>query len=323
VQAAQGHVREAERLFRLGSYGPAREHFGAALEALQRVDIRAPAALYRSVARCHDQLGEVEAALANYRRFLASARPTSPNMEEAIRRATDAEGRLQRLLDRTALRFDITPREATVRLDGRILEPATLAEPVRVAPGQHKVEVEAPKHLAQTVTLGVEAGALAPLVVTLLPAPLEPAPLAPPAVGSDPAIRPPRSSGARWGAIGGGGLAVAAAVGGTGLWLRSRSLDEEGDDLLEQGFGSLEAAQRGQTDAQRRYDSAARHRYLAGGLAAMAGVALAAAAYLWWWGPTESPPPTSVAPSRAEPRWGVAVTPTPGGGAGAALFVLR
>jgi len=87
VSAAKSHSQKGTRLYQVGDYRQALEEFKAA--HLAKPD---PAFLY-NIAQCHRQLGEYEAAVTLYKRFLAAS-PNAANRAEVERRVADLEADL-------------------------------------------------------------------------------------------------------------------------------------------------------------------------------------------------------------------------------------
>jgi len=281
---AQQYVQIGERLFDAGDHGEAVQNFLRAERALEKVEADVPAILYRSIARCYDQLGQIPAALSYYKKFLALADPASKELARVRREARDAETRLQRLLDRTALQFELKPAGTEVRVDDRLVGTSPL-QPFTVEPGPHQLALSAPGHEAQSLTLQVDAGATVPVVVTLVPASGAGAAAPPDGRSLDPRGTSAGTAGASEAAAGGewsktrllvaGALAVVALGGGVGaglLFASGQDLDAEGDRIAGGTYSNAAQAEAARQDAQDRYDQAAGRRTL-GWVAAGAGVA--------------------------------------------------
>jgi tetratricopeptide (TPR) repeat protein len=87
VAAAKVHFQKGTRLYEVGDYRQALDEFKSA--HLAKPD---PAFLY-NIAQCHRQLGEYEAAVTLYKRFLAAS-PNAANRPEVERRIVDLEAAL-------------------------------------------------------------------------------------------------------------------------------------------------------------------------------------------------------------------------------------
>ncbi|MBM4321849.1 MAG: PEGA domain-containing protein [Deltaproteobacteria bacterium] len=158
---AQQYIKLGEDLFRQRNHAEAVESFLRAESTLEKAELDVPVVLYRSIARCYDQLGQILAALANYKKFLALSQPTSDQLVRAIREAKDAEARLQRLLDRTSIQLEVKPDGAEVRIDQQVVGRTPL-KPLKVAPGPHQVTESAScrskSHDSATLQAGRERG---------------------------------------------------------------------------------------------------------------------------------------------------------------------
>ena len=129
-----------------------------------------PAALYRSMARCYDQLGRITPALSYYRRFLALANRRDPYQRRAMGEVKQAASRLQTLFDRTGLRLEVRPDGTEVRIDRREMGRTPL-EIVHVTPGAHQVTFWAEGYRPASINVEVAAGSVVPVVVELRPGP--------------------------------------------------------------------------------------------------------------------------------------------------------
>ena len=79
LKVAQKYVLLGQELFKQGDYERAVRSFRDAEVSLDRAEAEVPAALYRSLARCYDQMGQVTAALGYYKKFLNLAPETTDN----------------------------------------------------------------------------------------------------------------------------------------------------------------------------------------------------------------------------------------------------
>ena len=181
TEVAQQFVNLGQTLFKEGNYSAALENFQKAAQRLESLPDGVPPVLYRNIARCHDQMGEVQAAIANYQRFVDSS-PNAPRLAKALRHAREAVTRLQRILDATALSFQIQPADAKVTFDGTPLAAIPKGN-WRVSPGKHTLEVTAPAHQKKTVEIDVAVGSTVPLIIQLeRTTPATPAPVTTPAL---------------------------------------------------------------------------------------------------------------------------------------------
>ncbi len=165
TEVAQQFVNLGQTLFKEGNYSAALEHFHKAAERLDGLEGGVPPVLYRNIARCHDQLGNVKLAIDNYQRFVDKA-PDSPKLAKAVRHAREAVTRLQRILDATALSFSIKPKGAVVVFDGKRLAKIPTGN-WRVSPGKHSVKVSAAGYQPRTMDVSVTVGSTVPLIIQL------------------------------------------------------------------------------------------------------------------------------------------------------------
>ncbi len=166
VKLVQKYVELGETLFHSGEHADAAAAFRKAVDALEKADLPVPAPLHRSIARCHEQSGDVPKAIAAYEEFLEMA---DADDERLARRIKDARHALQRLslaLARTALRFDVSPASATLTLDGKPLGHVPEGD-LPVSPGPHVVVLAAKGHETLTLDLDVGTGSTAPVVAKL------------------------------------------------------------------------------------------------------------------------------------------------------------
>ena len=127
--AAQKLISKAEGAFVARRFADA-----LALYQKARRASKAPLLAYM-VARCQEQLGRIEEAIASYQAYLKSGK------DEAVRgRATAAIRLLRERLSRGTLVLQVTPFGSLVSLDGKILGKAPLP-PQTVAPGEHTIKV--------------------------------------------------------------------------------------------------------------------------------------------------------------------------------------
>ncbi len=287
VKVAQKYIELGEDLFRLDEYREAAENFVRAAKALQDGDRKVPAALYRTLARCHDQLGEADKAIDYYERFIDRAevkRRPKAKLRKAIKEAHDAVARLQGMLSRTALDFRVTPKGAEVRLDGEVMGETPL-QAIKTTPGPHEVALSKAGH--ETLELKVEAvaGAVVPVIASLGKAQAD-ADGAPPLPSDDaqtpseaaPAAQPPAqtSSVVPWSLTG-----AAVGLGGAAITLMLLASGQEADAderATQANAGNAEAVK---ADVQEAYDSAGLKRNLALTLGASAAIAGGLATWLW------------------------------------------
>ena len=215
ADVARRHAEEGVRLFKQDEYGPAVEHLLEAEKALVQADLEVPPLIFAAIARCYDQLGQIVPAMGYYTRFLSVANRNDRALAETVQRAVQSKKRPQSQLDNTALRFEVTPDGAEVRLDRRTVGRTPL-DVLKVNPGPHQVTFWAEGYEPNSVDVDVAAGATVPVVVALVrkrKAAPKPAPAPPP--------KTPTAGPSRWMWWAGGGaaaLVIAATVTAVLLW---------------------------------------------------------------------------------------------------------
>jgi tetratricopeptide (TPR) repeat protein len=153
----------------------AREHFGAASahyragrfrEALREFELAerlVPSPeLSFNIARAHEQLGEIEAAIARYERYVAAGGDASD--VASVQARIDAlraslEDKPVRAADTAALRIDADPG-AAIKLDGADLGVAPIDRIVWVEPGEHILEATLPGHAPYRAEIAAPPGAM-------------------------------------------------------------------------------------------------------------------------------------------------------------------
>jgi hypothetical protein len=157
--------------------------FGAALEKFQRVrEVRDTAAIEYRIGTCQEGLGQPAPAFASYRAAVALGRdePSSTDVVQA------ASARLAALGDRvgrlTLVFAPPAPHGTEVRVDGEMIPPPALVEPIVVAPGSHEVTATAPEAAPYRGAIALTAGAQVSLTIALAPPVAESAPAPAPEV---------------------------------------------------------------------------------------------------------------------------------------------
>jgi len=155
---AQAHIDRATELFRAERYHEAIQQFLSA-NAL----ISLPDHAY-FVARCHEELGELEDALEYFEEYLEIA--------DDPRRAGKAKKAVDRLVARLFGRLAVgcTPDTASARIDG-IRVGGCPFEKARIRPGRYTLTVEAPEHVSHEERIVVAAGEQVEVEVRLKPVP--------------------------------------------------------------------------------------------------------------------------------------------------------
>jgi len=168
-----------------------RERFVEAMPLLEEATRLDPTpTAWFDLALAYRGAGRIAAAATAFERYLAAPEPGAP--EVRLRAIRDELSTLLRSVAR--LRIDVTPATATVRVDGR--EAQLSQGELRVDPGTHVLEIDAPEHLPARREITPQAGMSMMLEVRLQPrvaAVTSPAPLPPHA--PTPAAPPPPSTG--------------------------------------------------------------------------------------------------------------------------------
>lgn len=156
VQEARARFREASEHYRAGRFREALRDF----ELAERL-VPSPELSF-NIARAHEQLGEIEAAVARYERYVA-ALPDANDAESVRTRIAALRASLddkpERAADTAALRIDAEPG-AAIKLDGTELGVAPIDRIVWVEPGRHTLEAELAGHAPFRAELEAPAGAM-------------------------------------------------------------------------------------------------------------------------------------------------------------------
>lgn len=185
---------------------------------------RSPGAQF-NLADCDERHGRFAGAAQRWKDGIRLLPPDDPRRPKAEQRAQDAESKAARLVLRLPAG---APAGTVVALDGRTLAPAELGGPILVNPGEHRVDVTARGHEPVTLTTKAPGGKRTEVPLRVGPATVPP-PAVSPATPPQPSTPPPPpgpapSLVAKWfsdhkasAAVGGGGLAFAAAGLGFGI----------------------------------------------------------------------------------------------------------
>lgn len=261
---AQDDINRAQQAFRDGDYAEALEAFSAAKDTIEGSDLEVPAVIYRSIARCYDQIGDVQGASAYYKRFLALVDRDAEAYDDAVRQSEQAVERLDSMIERTRLEFRLQPEDADVRVDGRKADETQ----VQVSPGTHQIVVSADGHDSTTLELAAAPGATVPVVVYLRRT----------AVARRGRGATPEEA-FDWPALLVGAAAAAAATGAIFLAMSASDLEAEADDLAGGYDHASSAWTLARPGVQAKYDEAAGQRTMA---LTLVGVAAAAGAAALW-----------------------------------------
>jgi hypothetical protein len=256
--------RDGRRLLKAGRLAAACDRFADSMRADP-----APGTL-ANLADCEERLGRVASAWTHWNEAAAQMAPADPRRAAAAGRAQRLEPRVPRLTLRPA---SGAPRALTITRDGGgTLDAGTLATPLALDPGTHRLRVTAPGHEAQSYEVKLAAGERRELAVTA-GAPVSrttPPPLAVPPIAGGPGTSSAATPGApagvtgltggvaptpaprRWRPLAGYALAgVSAAALGGGIYFGLRALDARED-------ARAACAGAGQVDTPTCWSSAAR-----------------------------------------------------------------
>jgi len=212
-------AREARQHFTAGM-----EHFEAHRyrEAIQEFELAAelvPSAdLWFNIARSHEELGQQEPAIENYRKYLRD-RVDPPDRERVEARIVSLESQLEahrRAMNERpttgTLRVTANVTGVEVRLDDRVVGTTPISAPITLEPGRHTLTLERWGYVPFRSEVRVEAGQVTAAYADMVPA------------TRYRAIRGRRIF--TWVAA---GLAVGAGAAAIGLWAKARGLaaDEE------------------------------------------------------------------------------------------------
>lgn len=163
--AAQALVDRGTKSFKRGDFGVALKSFEQAYAST------GDGGLHYVIGRCHEELGDLTAAVAAYERFLRTDAP-----EEARSKAEEAMRRLRARLSRGRLVLRVEPPGARVSVDGRDVGAAPLG-PLDVDSGRHTVVARLEGHTLGEVTVDVSPGGEGTATLSLSEAPATPAPV--------------------------------------------------------------------------------------------------------------------------------------------------
>lgn len=156
VREAREHFKGASEHYRAGRFREALRGFELAERLLPSPE------LSFNIARAHEQLGEIEAAIEHYERYVA-ARGQASDVGSVQARIAALRGSLEqrpvRAMDTAALRIDAEPG-AEIKLDGRLLGVAPIERIVWVEPGKHVLEAELAGHAPYRGEIDAPAGSM-------------------------------------------------------------------------------------------------------------------------------------------------------------------
>lgn len=263
MAGAQRAVDQASDHFRRGDFASALAALALAEPIALAANDPGLATIRFNIARCHEELGRPEDALAAYERYLGT--PDDPHRKERAWNALRAlEARVY-----GGLAIGCRPVDARIGIPGLVdpPRPCPLAAD-RVRPGRYELQVEAPGHLPMRRALEVAAGAPTPVEIVLV---AETATVDAPSAAPKHDVWP-------WIAL---GTSVLAAGAGVGFTLSALDARDEAESLPPTTRRS---------DAVTRFERDETLSWVGYGLGS---AALAAAVTLWLW---PAPTPGGAAP---------------------------
>lgn len=155
---AREYFRDGMRAFDEHRYSDAITQFRRASELVPSAD------LTFNIARAQEELGELDAAIESYRRYLRDRvdPPDREAVEEHIRQLEE-RAEAQRLRSREVpstgtLRVDVDVASASVRIDGREVGTSPIALPLTYGVGEHEIEVSLQGYVPFRARVRVLAG---------------------------------------------------------------------------------------------------------------------------------------------------------------------
>lgn len=292
AEPSKTDIAAAKKLFAEAEADEADERWGAAVEKLRRVLLIKDASGVRfHLAHCEERLGQLVAALGDYRRAAELAEMMPPGERETLRdRAVARVAELEQRVPSVAIVLPAEPRDVRVTLDERLLSAADLTKPLRLDPGEYVIKATAAgrKPFREKVIL-IERGTArvqvalesdAPPVASSAPPP--PAPPPPP----PPSFRIPTSA-----YVTGAATLVLAGV-STAYFIRRKNLQDETDSLCATDYCNLDE-RKGRIDELKVIT-------IGTGVAAAAGLGVTIAII-------------AAASSRPAPAASLQIAPSPGG----------
>jgi len=156
VREAREHFKAASEHYRAGRFREALRGFELAERLLPSPE------LSFNIARAHEQLGEIEAAIEHYERYVA-ARGQASDVGAVQARIAALRGSLEqrpvRAMETAALRIDAEPG-AEIKLDGSSLGVAPIDRIVWIDPGEHVLEAELSGHAPYRAEIDAPAGSM-------------------------------------------------------------------------------------------------------------------------------------------------------------------
>lgn len=157
LAAGREHFRHAGEHYRAG-------RFREALQSLRLADASVPSPeLWFNMGKAHEQLGEVELAIEQYKRYL-DARADAPDAARVRVRVEALEASLEQRpkdkRERAALRIDAADDGIAVQLDGESIGTTPIDALLWVEPGEHDLRAERDGYAPFRAEILAPAGAM-------------------------------------------------------------------------------------------------------------------------------------------------------------------
>jgi hypothetical protein len=167
AERARAHFDQAMEHYRERRYREAIHEFRLSLAEVPNAD------LWFNIGRAHEQLGEYELAIENYRLYLRD-RVEAPDAREVEQRVEQLKPRVQavkaatpRAGEQGALAIKAGDHGVLVRLDGESLGPSPIDRLLQVAPGRHRLEASRADLIPFRAEVEVQPGGLSVAYVDL------------------------------------------------------------------------------------------------------------------------------------------------------------
>lgn len=229
----RAEIASARRLFAEAEREEAAERWAIALEKLRTVlAIKETSGVRFHVAHCEERLGQLVAALADYRRAAELADSLSgAERDDLVKRSADEIAALEPRLPTVKIVLPEGVSGASATLDDKPIALATPPAPLRLDPGEYQLVVTAPGRVAfRDKLLLVERSTYAVEVVLPLDQPAKPAVVAEPPRSTAAPLEPPApgaSSGPSTLTYVAAGATIALAATSVYFYTRKKSLEDD------------------------------------------------------------------------------------------------
>ncbi|MEM9860886.1 MAG: PEGA domain-containing protein [Myxococcota bacterium] len=169
-------VREARQHYEAANAHFEARNFRSAIEEFQLAARLVPSAdLWFNIARSHEEVGELDEAVAHFRLYLRDRvdPPDRVAVEQRIERLEsqiEAAAAARQQAPTTGTLRIAAGEGATLRLDGEAIGTSPLASSLELEPGRHELEVERDGYIPFRSVVSIEAGLSTAAYVDLQPA---------------------------------------------------------------------------------------------------------------------------------------------------------